>query len=454
MSANDTPQPFPVNTRLGELPPLWRHSALFFGDLYAIFYGEPEKTRQLQESVAGFFGYGGRLIPIMDLLYGGGNNVLILHEHADTAGLDYFRERLGLSLPTMELLDHNEYDSFHEALGARQELFEFLRAHPARCIDGYVTDPYLERIARRLEKPVVNSYQESKNANDKIALNHFLGQAGLPVFHGGEVAPDDLDECLAGLAKEGYTKAVVRSSLGASGFGMATVELDGSPVDLPYHLQAEKCLLVQGWIKPGVLGITHVTSPSVQFFIDDKRATLFDLTGQLLKDASIHEGNVAPPVDLPGDAGVQEEILAQSREVAAWVAATGYRGTGSIDYLVYEQNGTVEVNVCEVNARVTGATYPSFLARHFLPGQAWLMRNFRFDSHMTCEEIINALDQAGSLYLPGKSDGVLPINFIRDNQGRVVKCQLLFLNATPEACINMIKPTLSALPMPGRHDRD
>lgn len=453
MPAHDTPS-FPVHTRLGELPALWRHSALFFGDLYAIFYGEPEKTRQLQESVAGFFGYGGRLIPIVDLLYGGGNNVLILHEEADHATLDYFSQRLGLSLPTMEMLDHNEYDSFHEGLGDRQDLFEFLKDHPAGCIDGYVTDPYLERIARRLEKPVVNSYQESKNANDKVLLHRFMEQADLPAFDGGEITPDDLNGCLDDLKAKGYRQAVVRSSLGASGFGVATVELDTGPTCLPRHLLAEKCLLVQGWIEPGVLGITHVTSPSVQFFIDDTRATLFDLTGQLLQNASIHEGNVAPPVDLPQSDGVKAEILAQSEKVVAWVAATGYRGTGSIDYLVYEQNGQAKVTVCEVNARVTGATYPSFLARHFLPERAWLMRNFRFDSQMTCGEIIGALDKAGTLFLPGKSRGVLPINFIRDENGRVAKCQLLFLNATPEACVEMVAPSLSCLPMATRPDRD
>jgi hypothetical protein len=447
----------PVDVRLGRMPALWPGSAVFFADLYAIFYGEPEKTHQLQANVSGFFGYGGRLIPMLGLLYRGGDNLLILQEPVDPAPLAYFRDRLGLDLPAIEILDHNRFDTFHEGLAASPALMGRLKAHPARRLDGYVTDPPLERIAHRLGKDLVNTHAQSREANDKIALDRFLRTRGLPVFDGGDVetgAP--LSARLKDLERQGYRRAVIRSSLGASGFGVATVDLgDTDPEDsLPEFLSREERVLVQGWIEPGVRGVTRVTSPSVQFFGTGAGTALFDLTGQLLRDASIHEGNVAPPLDLPGDAGVEAEIVAQSREVVQWVARTGYRGTGSIDFLVFERDGRAEVIVCEVNARVTGATYPSLIARHFLPGRAWLMRNFAFAPRLTCAEVLAALEREGVLFAPGRDEGLLPINFIRDDGGRVVKAQLLFLAGRPERCMAIIERCLNVLPAQGSYERD
>ncbi|MFQ5508400.1 MAG: hypothetical protein ACE5FN_03590 [Leptospirillia bacterium] len=449
----------PVQVQMGQMPRLWRGSALFFGDLYAIFYGEPEKTRQLQESVSGFFGYGGRLIPMLDLLYQGADNVLILQEHPNPEALAFFSERLGLSLPDIHVLDHRDYQNFGEGLARNPALSDLLKTHPATDIDGYVTDPQLERIAATLNKTVVNSYKESRDANDKVALFRFLGEAGLPMFDGGEVPPSELEDALNALADKGYAKAAVRSSLGASGFGVATLDLDPThPSDLftalPGHMLMEERLMVQGWVEPGNRNVKTVTSPSVQFFTDGNGITLFDLTGQLLRHAAIHEGNVAPPLDLPGDSGVVNELIEQSKEVVQWVASTGYRGTGSIDYLVYERGKQVEVRVCEVNARVTGATYPALLARHFLPGKAWLMRNFGFEPEMGCGGLIDFLESENQLFVPGRREGVLPLNFICDGDGRVVKAQLLFLGGRPERCAEMLGRLSHLFPEHARYERD
>jgi hypothetical protein len=447
----------PVRTHLGEMPELWSGSAVFFADLYAIFYGEPEKTRQLEENVSGFFGYGGRLISMLGLLYGGPDNLLILQEPVEPELPRYFSERLGLKVPSIEVLDHRNYDTFYEGLAANPALVEHLARHPARLLDGYVTDPPLEEIAARLGKELINTYAQSRDANDKILLHRFLAQRRLPMFDGGEMAVGpELDGCLRELAGMGYRKAVVRSSLGASGFGVQTVPLNPGATgrDLPKFLLAEGRLLVQGWIEPEVRGVTRVTSPSLQFFCGDAGHSVFDLTGQLLRNASIHEGNVSPPADLPGGPAAIEAIISQGTEVVRWVAGTGYRGTGSIDFLVYDRDGGAEVVVCEVNARVTGATYPSLLARRFRPGRAWLMRNFAFVPELTGAEVLARMDEAGMLFLKERDEGVLPINFIRDEEGRVAKAQLLFLAETPERCMDMIVTCMGLLPTRRRYERD
>jgi len=447
----------PVTEAIGELPALWPDSALFFADLYAIFYGDPEKTRQLEENVSGFFGYGGRLIPMLGLLFKGPDNLLILQEPVEPDLPSYFADRLGLKVPPVEVLDHRNYATFYEGLAASSALVQRLENHPAQVLDGYVTDPPLEEIAARLHKRLVNSYAQSRDANDKILLHRFMDQRHLPSFDGGE-APvgEPLDDCLRELSAMGYRRAVVRSSLGASGFGVQTVDLtpDATGRDLPPFLLADGRLLVQGWIEPGVRGVTRVTSPSLQFFCGDLGHAIFDLTGQLLREASIHEGNVAPPPDLPGSHAAVEEILAQGTEVVRWVAGTGYRGTGSIDFLVYDQDGEAKVVVCEVNARVTGATYPSLLARHFRPGDAWLMRNFAFRPQLTGTGVLERLDEAGMLFLKTREEGVLPINFIRDEEGRVAKAQLLFLAETPERCMDLIVEAMGLLPARRRYERD
>jgi hypothetical protein len=446
----------PVHVAIGQAPDLWPGSAIFFADLYAIFYGEPEKTRQLEENVSGFFGYGGRLIPMLGLLFKGPDNLLVLQEPVEPDLPRYFSEHLGLAVPPVEVVDHRNYDTFYAGLAANPGLVERLERHPAPMLDGYVTDPPLEEIAARLKKRLINTYAQSRDANDKLLLHRFMERRGLPMFDGGEVAVGaDLDACLRSLHGIGYRRAVVRSSLGASGFGVQTVELGpGASGDgLPAFLLADGRLLVQGWIEPGVRGVTRVTSPSLQFFCGDRGHAVFDLTGQLLRDASIHEGNVAPP-DLGPMGGAVERIIEQGTEVVRWVAGTGYRGTGSIDFLVYDRDGAVEVVVCEVNARVTGATYPSLLARHFRPGGAWLMRNFGFAPRRTGTGMLAGLEDAGLLYLKDKDEGVLPINFIRDEDGLVAKAQLLFLAGSAERCMDMIVGCMGTLPTRRRYERD
>lgn len=454
------PAPLPVTVTRGRLPTLWTGSALFFADLYAIFYGEPEKTRQLQTSVVGFYAYGGRLLPILNLLYGGGHNTLLLQEAPDPVMFDYFACRLGLNLPDVMVLDHHDHDTFHDALAHNPQAMDTLTQSKATYIDGYVTDPHLEALAEGLGKRVVNSTAQSKAANNKVALFRFLEADDLPRFDGGEVAPGaPLNAALSALKAQGYHRAVVRSAWGASGFGVAVVPLDGqliadSQADLPGHLLAEPTVLVQGWVEPGVLGIGQVSSPSVQFFIGDDHIALFDVTGQLLKDASIHQGNISPPNDFAAEPEVMDDIIHQATQVTRWVASSGYRGTGSIDYIIYRQGDQTQVRVCEVNARVTGATYPSLLAKRLRPGAAWLMRNFEFAPEIDCDDFLNSLDRPGYLYRPGMETGVLPINFIRNPHGKVVKCQLLFLAASPKKCQQLITPCLTALPAKGGYASD
>jgi hypothetical protein len=79
-------------------------------------------------------------------------------------------------------------------------------------------------------------------------------------------------------------------------------------------------------------------------------------------------------------------------------------------------------------------TYPSVLARHFLPGGAWLMRNLHLPVPVTAASIFDDLEGAGLLFNPRSPHGVLPINFNTTADALVAKGQFLILGPD-HACL-------------------
>lgn len=447
-----------VKVRIRTLPDLWDQSAVFFANLECIFFGDPEKTREIVDNVTGFHGYGSRLIPILGLLFRGNENLLLLQELPEKATVEYFSQGLGLQIPDIHLVDI-PYQCGPGRIRFNEEVKERITASKARFLDGYVTDPYLEEVAQELGKELINTYKACRDANDKVLLNSFLKNAGLPVFDGGEtVIGKDYEARLQELKKMGYGRAAVRASLGASGFGMFIADLEElNPAKHPIHLFPEGKVLVQGWIEDGRLGASEIFSPSVQFFCGNNgEVVLFDVTDQLLSKSSIHEGNLSPPINIDPASQVYEEMLQQAGRVATWISSTGYKGTGSVDFLVFKKNGKPMVHVCEVNARVTGATYPSLVALRFNPAGAWLMRNMLFGPCMDGPGFMGYLNKKGILFFPGAKEGIVPLNIIEDKDGMVSKCQLLFLGESQQHCLKMIEEFPSLLPAECKYgyDRD
>ncbi len=453
---NSSPEKITVNMRLGTLPTLWQESAIFYSNLDCIFFGHPEKTRQLLENVSGFHGYGSRLLPIIGLIFRGNHNLLLLQEEPDPAITHYFSKSLNLRLPTVEIVKVPTECTFGQFI-YDEKIRQHLRDHPAKLMDGYITDSSLESMAQDLNKKLINTHQCCRNANDKILLHRFLKQVGLPAFDGGEaMLGREVENRFTELKNMGYKKAVVRSSLGASGFGMAIAELDKirQPAYFEELFPGEK-VLVQGWLEEGNMGIDRIFSPSVQFFCDGKGiATLYDITDQLLSKNSIHQGNLSPPESFAADSPTHKEILRQAQITTSWIGSLGYSGTGSIDFLVSTAGEKITVYICEVNARVTGATYPSLLARNFNPKGAWLMRNISFGPCMTAQEFFDLLAQRDILYVPGSKKGILPLNVIISENRQITKCQLLVLSPMMQQCVEIIEAFPDLLPSSCTFDRD
>ncbi|MFQ5965073.1 MAG: hypothetical protein ACE5KZ_12420 [Candidatus Scalinduaceae bacterium] len=450
-----------IKNTLGQLPTFWNRSVIFFANMLSIFYENFGELEKLKQQIRGVETYGGRLIPIINLIFRGGENLLVLERPPDQTLIRYFQEDLGLSLPNIAILPHSVYDSLLTQVDklSHDEISPTLTSihkHHATWIDGFVSDNVLINIAKALNKPTISSLEGSKRGNNKFLLHNHLCEMGFPVFDTiSASSPEDIPACITTLHKKGYKKAVVKAQIGASGIGIINLSTTSCNTNtIPEHFFFEGPCMVQGWLDDTVTNICYLGSPSVQLFLDDKAVSLYDITEQILSADSVHEGNLTPPPYFSKGDLVYEELLRQARAAGSWLHDQGYRGTASIDFLVVDRQGAVEVRVCEINARVTGATYPAVIARHFLPRDAWLMRNIRFVKPLRDTSLLKMLDQAGYLYHPNMQEGVLPVNFNLDEKGGVQKGQFLFLGKTLDDCLNMLEQIESILPLSWRYDRD
>ncbi|ODS30431.1 MAG: (Butirosin acyl-carrier protein)--L-glutamate ligase [Candidatus Scalindua rubra] len=450
-----------IKSMPGHLPVFWNRNVIFFANMLSIFYDNHGELEKFKQQIRGVETYGGRFIPIINLIFRGDLNLLVLEKPPDQTLIRYFREDLGLSLPNIVILSHSVYDSIltqvdklkHDEISPTLTM---IHQHQATWIDGFVSDNILMNIAKALNKPTISSLEGSKRGNNKFLLHNNLSEKGFPVFDTIPASsPDDVPACIATLRKKGYKKGVVKAQIGASGIGMTNLPTTSyNSYSIPEHFFFEGPCMVQGWLDETVTNIRHLGSPSIQMFLDDKAVSLYDITEQILNAESVHEGNLSPPSYFSKGDLIYEELFRQAAEAGSWLHEQGYRGTASVDFLVIDRRGTVEVRVCEINARVTGATYPSVIARHFLPRDAWLMRNVRFIKPLRDTSLLTILDQAGYLYHPNMQEGVLPINFNLDDEGSVIKGQFLCLGKTLDDCLNMLEQIESILPAKWHYDRD
>lgn len=453
--------PLVIQTQ-GYTPRLWQdRQAIFFANLLGMFFGNERQIAALAREVMRPECYGARVVPIMGLLFRGGKNVAVLEVPPDEALCRYFESDLGLKLPQVHVLPHGDYleigRSIQSGVAPGHGIIDKLRAHEAPFVDGFVTDPTLEQIAAVLGKRALSTSEGSRRGNNKYLLHAHLETAGLPVFD-TELAdsPSEVPRRLASLAARGFRHAVVKSQIGASGVGLMKASVDDEHIAVPESFFHEGPAMVQGWVEKGRHGVARVFSPSVQMFLDDEAVYLYDLTEQILSHESVHQGNESPPPYLDEHPGLMEELFRQAGVAGQWLHDQGYRGTASADFLVtaLAEPGAYRAYVCEINARLTGATYPSVLARHFQPRGAWLMRNLKLAKPVSARTVLRLLDHHSDLFHPGKHRGVLPVNVILNESGRVEKGQFLCIAPTTAECHEMLFHAERDLPIDWEYVRD
>lgn len=449
-----------LKIRPAQPPPAWNRRVLFFSNIHSIFYGNTKATRQLVNEITGAHSYGGRVIAILDLLFSRQPNVMVL-ETAPEPSLIRYLQGIGLSMPQQEILDRRAYDRLAAArnpehANKESRRFRRLREHPAEWVDGFVTDANLVRIAELLGKETISTLPGSKKGNNKYLLYCHQVEVGLPVFETLTAADQSgVAAALGQLRDAGYRKAVIKAQIGASGFGMSIVSLSDSPTAAaPEFLFFEGSCMVQGWIEDGVLGMRKLASPSVQMFLDDNNLVLFDMTEQILSEQSVHQGNLSPPPVAGRFPDVESELWRQAAIAGTWLHRQGYRGTGSVDFLIIERDGRRQTIICEINARVTGATYPAFLARHFKPNGDWLMRNISFRKALNGADLIALMERGRVLFDPKDNAGILPFNFNTDAEGKVLKGQFVCIGDRIDDCKELLDRAWTQLPVEWGYDRD
>ena len=454
--------PLVVQTQ-GYTPRLWRdENVIFFANLLGEFFENTQLTALLEQEVSGTDSYGARLVPIMGLLFGGGDNLVVLEREDNPALLAYFSGVLGLKLPCIQVLSHADYRTIGTALREgtpcpKEDLIRTWQEHPAKVLDGYVTDATLAALAHQLGKRTMSTLAGSKAGNNKLLLHQHLEQVGLPVFETRLAeSPADVAACLDALGRLGYDQAVVKSQIGASGIGLMKIRTTDRSRQVPELFFHEGPCMVQGWMRPGLQGVTRIFSPSVQLFTDHETVYLYDLTEQILSQESVHQGNASPPAYLDDYPGLTEELFRQASVAGMWLHEQGYRGTASVDFLVagLQKEGSFRVYACEINARVTGATYPSILARHYFPRGGWLMRNLKLAVPLPGAEILDLLEHHHHLFEPASRSGILPINFNLNQEGLVEKGQFLCLDGDSLDCRSMLLRAEEDLPVDWEYVRD
>ncbi len=442
----------------GQTPHCWENrSVIFVANLLSLFFGNREGARLLEAEISCVDSYGGRLLPVLGLIFGGGRNVLVLERLPDPA-LTAFFVSLGLEMPQIEILSRADFLALGRDLNqgtTSHPLLERLRCQPAKTLDGYVTDETIALLAAALGKNTLSTPEGSHRGNNKLLLHQHLERAGLPVFptrlarSNAEVAT-----ALRDLRADGHRAAVVKSQIGATGIGMLKIPGDAPPPEIPAAFFFEGPCMVQAWLQPGEHGIKSILSPSVQIFLHDSTAYLYDLTEQILED-SIHEGNESPPPYLDDIPGLEQEIFRQAGVAATWLHRQGYRGAASADFLLtLHGDGSFIAYICEINARVTGATYPSVLARHFHPHGAWRMRNLELTTPLTGEALLDKLRNRSELFDLERRTGIIPINFNLDPDGRVRKGQFLAIADDLPACRRLLDTARKDLPVEWHHTHD
>ncbi len=455
-----TRPPTPVILAPGTLPPTWDRPGIFVANLLSLFFGNEAQTAALRETVGRLETYGGRLLPIMGLLYRGDTpNTVILENAPQPLLLRYFAEELGLALPHIHVLSHDDLlaASRDQENDAISRVLEHLGHVPQAWLDGFVTDAALAAFARRSGHATLNHPRSSYEGNHKRLLHEHLVALGLPVFTTHLVEDRAaLPAALRHLAAAGFARAALKSPIGASGIGLWQFATDAPQPHPPAYAFANGPCLLQGWLDANADDtIVCTRSPSAQLMLHPDAVHVFDLTDQILSHESVHQGNAAPPPWLVADEAARGELFRQTSLVARWLHDRGYRGTASIDFHVTENAaGERTIRVCEVNARVTGATYPALLARHFNPTGAWLMRNVRFDPAPPPATILDTLRRHGLLFQPGQERGLLPINFNPAPTGGIAKGQFLCLAPDLATASRLLDAVHQHLPVADAFDRD
>ena len=324
--------------------------------------------------------------------------------------LSYLKEQGFSGMPESQIVPFERVGgAFSSDVLASAALLRRLRRLPVERLEPFVVTGGAEIIAESLGLPLAMSAEVSRKFNHKFQSRRWLEGWGISTPGGVLVRQPDVTT----------VKQVVRRMLTAhpgdrvgvtipescSGVGIyrlrSSEEVEGL---FNTSLRGVEEVLVEPWL-PGVIG-----SPSVQVWIDENPDGdyIVGVTDQLLRDEGgggpTHLGNLVPSQFM---APMMPIIL---RTMAA-LRAGGVRGLAGADLIVRRlPDGRLDWQVVEINARQTGAIYGAILGHRAMagrPGHAFIHNNISVPAGISLDEVIQALEQAGIHWRPGRRDGVI-----------------------------------------------
>ena len=166
----------------GELPPFSNQSVVFFANLMSMFFGNIEQMNQLNREVSGANTYGGRLLPIIDILFKGGRNLLILEKEPNESILKYQEEVLELSLPDFIIVPRELYEAI-----SQDNRTNFNPNEIERCF------AFVRNYIKTLDNVNIKEYRHNKIPS-LVVLPNKIGKPGvLLVSHLDVVSHEDAE---------------------------------------------------------------------------------------------------------------------------------------------------------------------------------------------------------------------------------------------------------------------
>lgn len=244
-------------------------------------------------------------------------------------------------------------------------------------------------LAMRLGIPMYGADPKDSHLGSKSEGRRLFSEAGVPHPPGREDlhTVDDVVAAIGELrsANSQLAQVVIKHNEGVSGYGNATVDLEGlpSPDDpnaatelrhrlgrLPIEMPDAtvdhyfELLAAEGGIVEEMLTATDIRSPSVQLRITPLgRVELLSTHDQILGGGS---GQVFLGSRFPADPEYGTTISAHALAIGARLAGRGVIGRFAIDFVVNrDAAGRWSANAIELNLRKGGTTHP-FLTLQFL----------------------------------------------------------------------------------------
>lgn len=235
-------------------------------------------------------------------------------------------------------IPHQSNQSLTEQILQDEQLCKSLQEKNFTNLIVFLPTPATVLLSKKLQIPLLNTYEISQQANDKVALKKFLQESWLPTIDW--IITNDHEIISSYISNT--DNHFIKISHGVSWFGLFDTKDD---IDLTTIINSsewkeviiEKKIIVD-------------SSPSMQIYCDDSDGYLIGLTDQILDQWRYYLGNSYPSVY--HNHPLTEEILAQSRTLITYLHSIWFRGFAGIDFMISDTN----VYVAEINARFTWAT--------------------------------------------------------------------------------------------------